>query len=79
MIKLIDILKEMNLEPNKHEIKSITYYEQLLKNNNISPSTFKYFQDVINSVKKQNNIATDKQWRILQRIKTGDFNLSTKN
>lgn len=46
---------------------------------NISPSTFKYFQDVINSVRKQNGKATEKQWRILQRIKTGEFNPSTKN
>ena len=46
---------------------------------NISPSTFKYFQDIINSVRKQNGKATEKQWRILQRIKTGEFNPSTKN
>jgi hypothetical protein len=74
MIKLLDILFE------NFEVKNVDYYQKLLNlNNNISPSTFKYFQDVINSVKKQNGKATEKQWKILQRIKTGEFNPSTKN
>ena len=66
------------MEENK-EVKSIEYYQQLLKNINVSPSTYKLFQDVIDSVKKQNGKATEKQWDILQRIKTGIFNPSTKN
>lgn len=73
MIKLLDILFE------NFEVKNIDYYQKLLNMSNISPSTFKYFQDVINSVRKQNGKATEKQWRILQRIKTGEFNPSTKN
>ena len=76
MIKLIDILTEVVQD---REVKSIEYYQQLLKNTNVSPSTYKLFQDVINSVKKQNGKATEKQWDILQRIKTGVFKPSTKN
>jgi hypothetical protein len=33
-----------------------------------------YLQGIINSVKKQNSLATPKQFDILQRLKTGDFN-----
>lgn len=74
MIKLSDILFE------NFEVKNIDYYQKTLNiTNGISPSTAKYFQDVINSVKKSGGKATEKQWRILQRIKTGDFNLTTKN
>jgi hypothetical protein len=83
MIKLIDILTEVVQD---REVKSIEHYQQLLKNTNVSPSTYKLFQDVINSVKKQNEKATDKQYAVtekqyavLQRIKTGNFNPSTKN
>jgi hypothetical protein len=77
MIKLIDILTEITED---REIKSIEYYQQLLNmSNGLSQSTAKYFQDVINSVKKQNGKATEKQYAVLQRIKTGNFNPSTKN
>lgn len=75
MIKLLDILKE-----SVFEIKNVDYYQKLLNmNNGLSHSTVQFFQNIINSVKKQNGKATEKQWRILQRIKTGEFNLSTKN
>lgn len=76
MIKLIDILVEVTKD---REVKSIEHYQQLLKNTNVLPSTYKLFQDVINSVKKQNGKATEKQWDILQRISTGVFKPSTKN
>jgi hypothetical protein len=61
------------------EIKSIEHYQQLLKNTRVSPSTYKLFQNVIDLVKKQDGKATEKQWDILQRIKTGIFKPSTKN
>ena len=76
MIKLIDILTEITEDK---EIKSIEYYQQLLNmSNGLSQSTAKYFQDVINSV-KQKGKATEKQYAVLQRIKTGNFNPTTKN
>jgi len=55
MIKLIDILVEITEDK---EVKSIEHYQQLLKNTNVSPSTYKLFKVVINSVKKQNGKAT---------------------
>jgi hypothetical protein len=73
MIKLLDILTEIN------QIKSIKYYEQLLKNVNVSPSTYKLFQNTINAVKRKNGEATNNQLAILKRIETGNFNPSTKN
>ena len=76
MIKLIDILVEITED---REVKSIEHYQQLLKNTKVSPSTYKLFQDTINLVKKQDGKATEKQWDILQRIKTGVFKPSTKN
>ena len=76
MIKLIDILTEIT---GDRKIKSIDHYQQLLNiSNGLSPSTAKYFQDVINSV-KQKGKATEKQYAVLQRIKTGNFNPTTKN
>jgi len=72
--------KEGIFENKPFNIPNPDYYQKLLNiSNGLSPSTAKYFQDVLNSVKKQNGKATEKQWRILQRLKTGDFNLSTKN
>jgi hypothetical protein len=46
--------------------------------NRYSPSQRKFLQGVIDSVKRQNNLATEKQLDILQRIKTGDFNWGKK-
>lgn len=73
--------KPTNLKENQSfNIPNPDYYQKLLNmSNGLSHSTAKYFQDVINSVKKQNGKASEKQYRILQRIKTGDFNLTTKN
>jgi hypothetical protein len=66
----------------EYKLKSIEYYEQLLKNTNASPSTYKLFQGVVNSVKnqiKQNKKVTEKQLNVLQSLETGIFNPSTKN
>ena len=83
MIKLIDLLKESGAASLKeYKLKSIEYYEQLLKNTNTSPSTYKLFQGVVNSVKnqiKQNKKVTEKQLNVLQSLETGIFNPSTKN
>ena len=61
-----------------HEIKNINYYQQLLNSGPYNASQRKYIQDVINSVKKQNNIATQRQIDLLNRLKTGDFNFGPK-
>ncbi len=67
MIKLTDILFE-----NKKV--STDFYQQVLdKSNGVSTESRKYFQSVINSVKKQNGMATDKQLAILKRLQRGEF------
>lgn len=67
MIKLTDILFE-----NKKI--STDFYQQVLdKSNGVSTTNRKYFQGVINSVKKQNGMATDKQLAILKRLQRGEF------
>jgi len=72
MIKLMDLLENM-------EIKNLNYFQQILDQSKFSPSSRKYLQGVIDSVKKQNNLATPKQFNILQRLKTGDFKYHPKN
>jgi hypothetical protein len=74
MIKLVDLLKETP----SHEVKNLNYFQQLLDMNRYSPSQRKFLQGVINSIKKQNNLATEKQFDILQRLKTGNFNWGKK-
>jgi hypothetical protein len=73
MIKLVDILFE-----NKKV--STDFYQQVLdKSNGLSTENRKYFQGVINSVKKQNGMATDKQLAILKRLQQGNFGYHPKN
>jgi hypothetical protein len=56
------------------------YFQQILdKSNGLSISNRKYFQDIINSVIKQNNLATPRQYDLLQRLKIGDFKYHSKN
>jgi hypothetical protein len=67
MIKLLDILFE-----NKKI--STDFYQQILnKSNGLSIQNREYFQKVINSVKKQNGMATEKQLNILKKLQQGNF------
>jgi hypothetical protein len=76
MIKLTDIL----LENEFVEIKNIDYYKQILdKSNGLSVDNRKFFNSLINSIKKQNNKATQKQFKMLQRLKSGDLKYHSKN
>jgi hypothetical protein len=76
MIKLTDLLSE---QPSI-EIKNINFYQQVLdKSNGISISSRKYFQDIIDTIKKQNNLSSPRQFSILQRMKNGDFKYHPKN
>jgi len=70
------------VEAINEENKSVNpkYFQQILNNSNgISISSRKYFQDIINSVIKQNNLATPRQYDLLQRLKRGDFKYHPKN
>ena len=70
--------KLANIEENK-EI-NIKYYQTLLnQSTKLSHDSRKYIQNVINSVKKQNNIPTERQLAFLQRVAKGDFNYHPKN
>jgi hypothetical protein len=76
MIKLIDLLNE---SPNI-EIKNLDFYQQVLdKSNGLSISNRQFFQKITNSIKKQNNLATPRQFDILKRLKNGDFKYHPKN
>lgn len=55
------------------------FFQQILDKSNISISNRKYFQNIINSIIKQNNSATPKQHELLQKLKTGDFKYHPKN
>jgi hypothetical protein len=63
------------------EIKNPDYFTQLLDtfdSKKLSASNKKYYKDLINSVKKQNGLATDRQFNELQRLKTGNFDFGSK-
>ena len=76
MIKLIDLLNE---NPNI-EIKNLNFYQQVLdKSNGLSISNRQFIQKIINTIKKQNNLATPRQFDILKRLKNGDFTYHSKN
>jgi hypothetical protein len=67
MIKLLDILFE-----NK-KISTDFYQQVLNKSNGLSIQNREYFQKVINSVKKQNGMAIEKQLNILKKLQQGNF------
>jgi hypothetical protein len=73
-----EFLSYLNEFQGKHEIKNINYYQQILDKSNYDPNKRTYLQGVINSVKKQNSLATDNQFNTLQRILTGNFNYGPK-
>jgi hypothetical protein len=65
MIKLIDLLKEQD-----RKIASLEYYEQFL-NTLTSKSDRDFYKSVIDSVRRRENMATDKQYQQLQNLKNG--------
>jgi hypothetical protein len=64
--------------PKNNEIKNINYFQQLLDNTSYSAKDRNFLQGVVNSVKKQNNLASDKQFEILQGLKSGNSNYGKK-
>ena len=79
MIKLTNLLKEISQTPDI-KIGNPTYFQQLVdQSNNVSQSQRKYFKDIIDSIKSQGNLATPRQYDILQRLKSGDFKYPNKN
>ena len=79
MIKLTNLLKEISQTPDI-KVGNPAYFQQLVdQSNNVSQSRRKYFKDIIDSIKSQGNLATPRQFNILQRIKSGDFKYHPKN
>ena len=63
------------------EIKNPDYFTQLLDtfdSRKLSSTNKKYYKDLINSVKNQNGLATERQFNELQRLKTGDFDFGKR-
>jgi hypothetical protein len=73
MIKLVDLLFE------DKEVNTNFYQQVLDKSNGVSISSRKYFQSVIDSVKKRGGKATPKQYDILERIRKGDYSYHPRN
>ena len=60
------------------EIKNPDYFLDLMKINKYSAKNKKYFEDLIATVKRQGNVASERQYDELQRLKTGDMNYGKK-
>jgi hypothetical protein len=69
------------MDMSKYEIKNPDYFTQLLNtydSKTLSATNKKFYKDLINSVKKQNGLVTERQYNELQRLKTGNFNFGKK-
>jgi hypothetical protein len=69
------------MDMSRYEIKNPDYFTQLLDtytSKQLSPSSKKFYKGLIESVKKQDGIVTERQYQELQRLKTGDFNYGKK-
>jgi hypothetical protein len=71
----------LGLSKFTHEVKNPVYFQKMLDSystNKLSNQSKQYFQGIIKSVEKQGGLATRKQYDILQRLRTGDFNYGKK-
>jgi hypothetical protein len=70
-----------SMDMSKYEIKNPDYFTQLLNtydSRRLSNSNKQFYKDLIANVKKQNGIATERQYNELQRLRTGNFNFGKK-
>jgi hypothetical protein len=61
------------------DVPSTNYYRGLLKTANITQSRVDAINNVLNNIDKNNKKATEKEYILLQALKTGNFKYSTKN
>lgn len=69
------------MDMSKYEIKNPDYFTKLLDtydSRKLSPTNKNFYKGLIESVKKQNGIATERQYNELQRLRTGNFNFGKK-
>lgn len=70
-----------SMDMSRYEIKNPDYFTQLLNtydSRRLSNSNKQFYKDLIANVKKQNGIATERQYNELQRLRTGNFNFGKK-
>lgn len=70
-----------SIDMSKYEIKNPDYFTKLLDtydSRKLSPTNKNFYKGLIESVKKQNGIATERQYNELQRLRTGNFNFGKK-
>jgi hypothetical protein len=72
-IKYGEGIKKTTTASSKIKIKNPAFFQEVLNSSNLSPSTRKYHEKVIEAVMKNNNLATQSQYNALQRIKNGTF------
>ncbi len=78
MDKLRAIIRE-NLASNKRPINA-KYFEDILnRTNNVSQSSRDFLQKVINTIKKNNGMGTQRQYDVLKRFENGGPPYSPKN
>ena len=59
---------------------NVKYFEQIFNNTNgLSQSQQQFIKKVIDDIKKHNGQATEKQYTLMQALKTGNWKYSTKN
>jgi hypothetical protein len=69
------------MDMSRYEIKNPDYFTQLLNTYDskaLSSSNKKFYKDLIDTVKKQEGLVTERQYNELQRLKTGNFNFGKK-
>ena len=64
------LIQKEDINEDNHNI-NIKYYQQLIDQTSYSASTREYYQNVLNTIKKQSYPPTDRQKEILNKIKTG--------
>ena len=69
------------IDMSRYEIKNPEYFTQLLNtydNKALPASNRKFYKDLIDTVKKQNGVVTERQYNELQRLKKGNFDFGSK-
>jgi hypothetical protein len=62
-----------------HAVNYPDYYSEIMQANKYNGKNKQYFTDLIESVKQQGNVASEKQFDELQRIKSGDYTRGKKS
>jgi hypothetical protein len=69
------------MDMSRYEIKNPDFYTQMLNtysNKVLSPTNKKFYTGLIETIKKQNGLVTERQYNELQRLKSGNFNFGKK-